>query len=776
MIAPMLLSSMHFIEDCFKEPFRSLKCGKAQIVIQQYDALCFLLASDEGEPESLLRSKLHLAYHLLLLIFGPQALQSKTRPIQARNHAKNLHRIMHTMFQLAEDSQSILVQSIERLEVNDAIRKLCTAALKSAITPIAEATHALIYVGTKLLVWHFKQKAFPMTSTDMFLLVLYFRSRFHATVREVKVKEVPVADYTDHEAVINQVRAGVGNELRALAQQDTSRQEDDAEGATSIDEGFDTAPEEFDAQGDSYDDDYVVLETTYSGEEEMGGFRPEIFVLDPALDDIASVKVGELVDGSAPDTSDMRIDAILLPLQKGLAQGAQGNAVAFVQYCLAECDAGKGKGVLPAEASGIYEAHTATAVAKFLATLGRPETDGSRLSPADIQALATQTRSQLSSRAPSTPTSPSKSTRVHTSGEVARRLAFGDRRGRGAGNDAVPSLDIGAISLSDTEASDTGANAPTETDVTPSSSSSATPAGSEPSSSATTPRGPSTPGAAAGLGAAGITPGPAGMGMGMGMGMGAFSPFGSSAPSVPHVPPPSTFDQLYLRTPPYLPMWVYCAEVQESTTLVIINKGMTGTAEEKAKLDKIQDSLRDWLNKNYANYLVAKEKAHLPILQYLHMLPGLVHYIFVDRTANRVQAPTITPLHGQQYRDSASTQRMLTLLKGRVWDMYYHAHRHLAMGYTSMVMRSGDFQYSYRLWVEDDEGAEQPLDLPRSQYPATPQSHKFYKDLLRAQYPSQLPQMKCYELYTLYLGILPAALVSKNDKALVALLLEGDVD
>ncbi len=57
-----------------------------------------------------------------------------------------------------------------------------------------------------------------------------------------------------------------------------------------------------------------------------------------------------------------------------------------------------------------------------------------------------------------------------------------------------------------------------------------------------------------------------------------------------------------------------------------------------------------------------------------------------------------------------------------------------------------------------------------------PLGHRFYKELLRLLFPSQSQQMKCYELYTLYLGILPASIVSKNDRALIGLLLERDVD
>lgn len=34
-------------------------------------------------------------------------------------------------------------------------------------------------------------------------------------------------------------------------------------------------------------------------------------------------------------------------------------------------------------------------------------------------------------------------------------------------------------------------------------------------------------------------------------------------------------------------------------------------------------------------------------LPYIHQFPGLVHFVFVDRTRNRVYAPAITALHGQ---------------------------------------------------------------------------------------------------------------------------------
>jgi hypothetical protein len=205
----------------------------------------------------------------------------------------------------------------------------------------------------------------------------------------------------------------------------------------------------------------------------------------------------------------------------------------------------------------------------------------------------------------------------------------------------------------------------------------------------------------------------------------------------------------------------------------------TGKSDEKDKLDKLRVQLREWLRKNYAGYLITKERTHLPILTWIHSLPGLVHYIFVDRTTNRVRAPTITPLHGQLHRDNGTTEKMVAKLKKHVWQLVHTAHEHLAMGYTAMMVRRSDFLYSYRLWVEDDEGVEQVLEQSIPANPNlhnTPIGHRFYKELLRWSFPSQSQQMKCYELYTLYLGILPAALVSKNDRALIALLLEREVD
>ena len=71
----------------------------------------------------------------------------------------------------------------------------------------------------------------------------------------------------------------------------------------------------------------------------------------------------------------------------------------------------------------------------------------------------------------------------------------------------------------------------------------------------------------------------------------------------------------------------------------------------------------------------------------------------------------------------------------KVWDMCHQAQKLLSMGYCSMLTKSGDFQYSYRLWLEDNDGWEQPITDPivpigtsTQQFVASPQ---FYKDLVK---------------------------------------------
>jgi Mn2+/Fe2+ NRAMP family transporter len=65
--------------------------------------------------------------------------------------------------------------------------------------------------------------------------------------------------------------------------------------------------------------------------------------------------------------------------------------------------------------------------------------------------------------------------------------------------------------------------------------------------------------------------------------------------------------------------------------------------EEKEKLRNVADVIKQNVMENYAEYILSLEKTHT-MIYYVSHIPGLVHFIFVDRTYNRVLAPAIKPL------------------------------------------------------------------------------------------------------------------------------------
>eukprot|EP01116_Phalansterium_solitarium_P006237 TRINITY_DN18547_c0_g1_i1.p1 TRINITY_DN18547_c0_g1~~TRINITY_DN18547_c0_g1_i1.p1 ORF type:complete len:933 (+),score=401.13 TRINITY_DN18547_c0_g1_i1:182-2980(+) len=247
----------------------------------------------------------------------------------------------------------------------------------------------------------------------------------------------------------------------------------------------------------------------------------------------------------------------------------------------------------------------------------------------------------------------------------------------------------------------------------------------------------------------------------------------------PHQPPtPPFYGTLYLRNAlgtVHSGHTVYMGELHDGVYLVLVARpGTSGHEQQQQQAVQLAQSVVKRALKNYVDYLRTKARTHLSPLAYVHRCPGLVHFVFVDRTANRLVAPTLGPLHGQQRTppDDASAQLQLEILRRKVWDMCCQAQQHVSQGYCSMLIKAGDFQYSYRLWVEDATGAELDLALlatPRGAtqaWPREPLSYSFYKELVR-----RTPKaVKCYELLTLYLAVCSVPQVHMHNQTLLALL------
>jgi hypothetical protein len=209
---------------------------------------------------------------------------------------------------------------------------------------------------------------------------------------------------------------------------------------------------------------------------------------------------------------------------------------------------------------------------------------------------------------------------------------------------------------------------------------------------------------------------------------------------------------------------VYSAELLPGIFLVVaLRESAKRVADQRNILAYAHIALRDWLAQDYAPFLLTKERAHMPMLSYVAQVPGVVHFIFVDRLRHLAIVPSVAPLYGQDSSGSHHTHTTASLRR-LVWRLVQHAHSHLARGCTTMMLRSDGFHFSYRLWLEGEN--EDPPALDRVVSPKLPQpwivSPQLYSDLI-AHYRAT----RCYELYSIYVGAVSITAIAKKDRQLL---------
>ncbi|XP_046688506.1 Hermansky-Pudlak syndrome 1 protein homolog, partial [Homalodisca vitripennis] len=94
----------------------------------------------------------------------------------------------------------------------------------------------------------------------------------------------------------------------------------------------------------------------------------------------------------------------------------------------------------------------------------------------------------------------------------------------------------------------------------------------------------------------------------------------------------------------------------------------------------------------------AAELVHLPaavtrtsltINKYLEEFPGLVHFLYIDRTNHRVTAPSL----------DFSSEETVTLTKKKIWSMVEFSRTHLQDGHLAVMWKDTTFNYAYYLWL-----------------------------------------------------------------------------
>lgn len=209
---------------------------------------------------------------------------------------------------------------------------------------------------------------------------------------------------------------------------------------------------------------------------------------------------------------------------------------------------------------------------------------------------------------------------------------------------------------------------------------------------------------------------------------------------------------------------IHSYEIMSPIVLTILTRpSQTITDAEKEKLWKIRCTLKKELQ-SFLEYFVALDRTHLEAnkLSFIHQLPGLTHFIFVDRTNDRLYAPNITSLAGQHYNAPPHYHKYSKeFLKRQVWDMVFQSQGALMNGYSTMLMAVGDFQYSYKLWFEDENNVTLPIDKPLNKGLNTsvyreaarkgkPVNGQLYRELTKRLFPNQsiIVTSNSFSIYT----------------------------